>query len=93
MHRFWARALPGFPFTASGVPLPMKSSTTSEPAGSSAVHPADPQAPSTRQEETRSFLFLTIVTAPVLAVVTVAGWGFIVWMYQLLSGRLPGYTP
>ena len=64
----------------------MKSSpTTSEPAGST-VHPADPEAPSTKQEETRSFLFLTVVTAPVLAVVTVAGWGFIVWMYHLLNG-------
>jgi nitrate reductase NapE len=74
--------------------VPMKSTPSrSEPAGSSAVHPADPEAPSTHQEETRSFLFLTIVTAPVLAVIVVAGWGFIVWMYQLLSGRLPGYTP
>lgn len=64
----------------------------SEPPGSP-VHPADPQAPSTLQEETRSFLFLTIVTAPMLAVITVAGWGFVVWMYQLLSGHLPGYSP
>jgi nitrate reductase NapE len=72
----------------------MKPSQTnpSSPA-SGAVHPADPNAPSTHQEEWRSFLFLTVVTAPVLAVVTVAGWGFIVWMYQLLSGQLPGYSP
>lgn len=71
----------------------MKSTPTSPEPPGSGVHPADPDAPSTKQEETRSFLFLTIVTAPVLAVVLVAGWGFIVWMYQLLSGRLPGYTP
>ncbi len=61
-------------------------------AAASPVHPDDPNAPSTHQEEWRSFVFLTVVTAPVLAVVTVAGWGFVVWMYQLLSGRLPGYT-
>ena len=47
-------------------------------------------APSTKQEEWRSFLFLTAVTAPVVAVGIVAGWGFIVWMYQLVTGDLPG---
>ncbi|WP_157263791.1 periplasmic nitrate reductase, NapE protein [Azohydromonas aeria] len=71
----------------------MKTSTNSSPPAASPVHPEDPDAPSTRQEEWRSFIFLTVVTAPVLAVLIVAGWGFIVWMYQLLSGRLPGYTP
>jgi nitrate reductase NapE len=72
----------------------MKTPLRSPGSGSAAspVHPDDPNAPSTHQEEWRSFLFLTVVTAPVLAVVTVAGWGFVVWMYQLLSGRLPGYT-
>lgn len=49
-----------------------------------------PDEPATRQEELRTFLFLTIVTAPVLAVVIVGGYGFLVWMYQLLSGNLPG---
>jgi periplasmic nitrate reductase NapE len=48
------------------------------------------EPPSTRQEELRTFLFLTVVTAPVLAVMVVGGWGFIVWMYQLLTGDLPG---
>ena len=46
--------------------------------------PADP--PSTRQEELRSFLFFTIVMAPVLAVLFVSTYGFIVWMYQLIAG-------
>lgn len=44
---------------------------------------------STRQEEWRTFLFLSVVTAPVLAVMVVGGYGFLVWMYQLLSGQLP----
>ncbi|NML18417.1 periplasmic nitrate reductase, NapE protein [Azohydromonas caseinilytica] len=68
----------------------MKSSSTPAEPSTSSVHPADPDAPSTHQEEWRSFIFLTVVTAPVLAVVTVAGWGFIVWMYQLITGDLPG---
>lgn len=49
----------------------------------------DSPAASTKQEEWRTFLFLTIVTAPVLAVMTVGGYGFAVWVYQLLSGQLP----
>jgi nitrate reductase NapE len=47
-------------------------------------------APSTYQEELRTFLFLTVVTAPILAVAIVGGYGFIVWMYQLFTGDLPG---
>lgn len=50
----------------------------------------DDSAPSTQQEEWRTFLFLAVVTAPVLAVMVVGGYGFLVWMFQLLSGRLPG---
>lgn len=46
--------------------------------------------PSTKQEEWRTFLFLALVTAPVLAIMVVGGYGFLVWMYQLLSGQLPG---
>lgn len=50
---------------------------------------AAPSSPSTRQEEWRSFLFLAVVMAPVLAVLGVGGYGFLVWMFQLFSGRLP----
>ena len=51
----------------------------------------EPAAPrSTRQEELRSTLFLSIVMAPVLAVIAVAGYGFLVWMVQLLAGP-PGH--
>jgi nitrate reductase NapE len=46
----------------------------------------DREPPSTRQEELRSFLFFTIVMAPVLAVLFVASYGFCVWMIQLLFG-------
>ena len=50
----------------------------------------DPQAPSTRQEEWRTFVFLAVITAPVLAVAIVGGYGFSVWAYQLVTGNLPG---
>ncbi|CAG2147163.1 hypothetical protein LMG26411_03087 [Cupriavidus numazuensis] len=42
--------------------------------------------PQRKKEELRSFLFLTAVMVPVLSVITVAGYGFIVWMSQLISG-------
>jgi periplasmic nitrate reductase NapE len=41
---------------------------------------------STRLEEWRSFLFFTVVMAPVLAVAVVGGYGLLVWMYQLIAG-------
>jgi nitrate reductase NapE len=46
-------------------------------------------APSSQQEEWRSFLFLAVVMAPLIAVLVVGGYGFLVWMFQLLTGRLP----
>jgi nitrate reductase NapE len=46
---------------------------------------SDP-APFTKAQELRSFLFLSVVMAPVIAVAIVSGFGFIVWMYQLLAG-------
>jgi nitrate reductase NapE len=48
------------------------------------------QDASTFQEELRTFLFLTIAMAPILAVALVGGYGFAVWMYQLVTGDLPG---
>ena len=41
---------------------------------------------SSRKGELLAFLFLTVVVAPVLSVVIVGGYGFLVWMYQLLAG-------
>ena len=35
-----------------------------------------------RREEFRSWLLLTTIMAPVLAVLIVSGYGFIVWMLQ-----------
>ena len=44
----------------------------------------------TRGQEMRCFLLLTCVAAPVLAVVFVSGYGFLVWMSQLISGPAIG---
>ena len=40
----------------------------------------------TKKRELSMFLFLTFVLAPVLAVIIVAGYGFCVWMYQIIMG-------
>lgn len=43
-----------------------------------------------KREEWRSFVFFTVVMAPALAVIIVSGYGFAVWMYQLLAGPPTG---
>lgn len=48
------------------------------------------QAPTTRAQEIKAFLLLTGIVAPILTIGIVAGYGFFVWMYQLLTGTLPG---
>lgn len=40
----------------------------------------------TRRQERRSLIFLSVVMAPVLAVMIVAGYGFLVWVYQMFAG-------
>jgi len=52
--------------------------------------PAAIDAPSTRKEELRSFLFFTVVMAPALAVSIVGGYGFLVWMFQVVAGPPQG---
>lgn len=42
--------------------------------------------PSSRKEELRSFVFLAVVTAPIVAVLVVASYGFIIWFYQMFAG-------
>jgi len=39
-----------------------------------------------KKEEFRTWLFLTAVLAPVLAVLVVSGYGFVVWMSQVIGG-------
>jgi nitrate reductase NapE len=52
--------------------------------------PNSERAQYTRNQELRSFLFLTVVMAPVLTGMLIAGYGFLVWMVQLISGPPTG---
>jgi nitrate reductase NapE len=45
-----------------------------------------PEERQRKTEEWRTWLFFTVFMAPILAVLAVSGWGFVVWMYQLLAG-------
>ena len=47
---------------------------------------APPMETTSKRREWGMFLFLTVVLAPVLAVAIVGGYGFLVWMYQLIAG-------
>ena len=42
--------------------------------------------------ERRAFLFLAVFLAPLLSVVIVGGWGFVVWIWQMFAGP-PGAGP
>jgi nitrate reductase NapE len=46
----------------------------------------DHATPISRRDELTAFLLLTIVMAPILAVAIVGGYGFAVWMMQLVNG-------
>jgi len=39
-----------------------------------------------KRRELVVFLFLTLVLAPVVAVLVVSGYGFLVWMVQIVMG-------
>jgi periplasmic nitrate reductase NapE len=45
-----------------------------------------PEEKQRKAEEWRTWFFFTVFMAPIVAVLAVSGWGFIVWMYQLLAG-------
>jgi nitrate reductase NapE len=42
--------------------------------------------PRTKAQELWAFVLLAVVMAPVLAVAVVSGYGFLVWMVQLVTG-------
>lgn len=49
-----------------------------------------PDSAAEKRSELITFLLLTVVLAPVLAVAIVGGYGFVIWMYQALVGGPPG---
>ncbi|QIG50076.1 periplasmic nitrate reductase, NapE protein [Nordella sp. HKS 07] len=44
------------------------------------------QTPPTRREELFAFIVLAVLIWPILAVGIVGGYGFLIWMYQLIAG-------
>lgn len=44
------------------------------------------KSPTSRMEEWRSFLFLSIVMAPVIAGTVIVSYGFAVWVFQMFAG-------
>lgn len=48
------------------------------------------QDSSTAAQEVGTLLVLIAIIAPLLAVAVVGGYGFIVWMYQLVAGPPTG---
>ncbi|KRA45253.1 periplasmic nitrate reductase, NapE protein [Pseudoxanthomonas sp. Root630] len=46
-------------------------------------------AVASKQQERLAFLLLTVVIFPLMAVLIVAGYGFLVWMWQLLFSGPP----
>lgn len=50
------------------------------------------QAPASRRSELLVFLLVVAVIFPLLAIGVVGGYGFLVWMYQLVAGP-PGPPP
>ena len=39
-----------------------------------------------RRKEWRLFIFIIVFLFPILSVAIVGGYGFVIWMYQLLAG-------
>lgn len=52
------------------------------------VTPNDTRPPvaSTKRDETRLFVFLIVFLFPILSVALVSGYGFIVWIVQMIFG-------
>ncbi|WP_371188693.1 periplasmic nitrate reductase, NapE protein [Thalassotalea maritima] len=40
----------------------------------------------TKRDERHSFIFLAVFLAPILAVMVVGGYGFIIWISQMIFG-------
>ncbi|AWK89936.1 periplasmic nitrate reductase, NapE protein (plasmid) [Azospirillum thermophilum] len=53
---------------------------------------AQAASPATRRQEVAMFLLLAVVIWPILSIAVVGGYGFCVWMYQLIAGP-PGPPP
>ncbi|WP_448247370.1 periplasmic nitrate reductase, NapE protein [Thalassotalea agariperforans] len=48
--------------------------------------PTTQKEQNSKQSERNTFIFLTVFLAPILSVILVGGFGFIVWISQILLG-------
>ena len=53
-------------------------------------NPSDIVSAESRSRETRVFIFLTVVLAPMLAVVVVGSYGLVIWLSQFFTGPPKG---
>ncbi|MCK5497323.1 MAG: periplasmic nitrate reductase, NapE protein [Hyphomicrobiaceae bacterium] len=64
--------------------------TTSKQSGPSGKSkrssPKNSKKPATKKRELSAFLFLTVLLAPAMSVAVVGGYGFAIWIYQLIAG-------
>ena len=55
-------------------------------ASATESQPGQAEAPSSRRQELLMFAVLAVLIWPVIAVAVVGGYGFLVWMWQLVFG-------
>jgi nitrate reductase NapE len=48
--------------------------------------PSTPSGRPRRRSEWLTFLFLTVILAPLIAVAVVGSLGFLIWIYQMIAG-------
>ena len=49
----------------------------------------DPDVPATKNQERLAFLLVVAVVFPLIAILVVAGYGFLVWFWQMLFSGPP----
>ena len=64
-----------------GSVMPTAASKKSKLAGA-----RNSKKPNPKSRELSAFLFLTVFLAPAVSVALVGGYGFAIWMYQLIAG-------
>lgn len=55
-------------------------------SGNTAEESTEYEQTQSKTNELQTFLLLTVILAPVVAVVSVGGYGFAVWIWQLIFG-------
>ena len=79
--------LPGDPSSYwTGWPAPDSWSQSSEILGEGLRVRCERTTEPTKREERRAFILLAVVLFPVFSVAIVGGYGFLVWMYQIVTG-------